>query len=214
MKDSARKEIEDLIVSYPELNTIKSKILLATDLMIESFKNNGKLLVCGNGGSASDSLHIVGELMKSFKLQRPIDKNIQEKIREKYPDDQEYLINNLEGSFDAKSLVSEISLITAFSNDKTADLCFAQQVYGYGNEGDVLLVLSTSGNSKNAIYAAKVALAMGMSVISLTGNNGGKIKEFSTVDINVPQDETYKVQEYHLPIYHAICLAIECEFYG
>lgn len=213
MKESAMLEIDKLIECYPALSVIKENLVIATNMIIETYNNGGQLLVCGNGGSASDSLHIVGELMKSFKLKRSIDDKTKERIMEMYPEDQDYLIHNLEGSLKAKSLVSETALMTAFSNDKSAELCFAQQVYGYGEPGDTLLAITTSGNSSNVIYAAKIAHVKGVKVISLTGDTGGKIKPLSDCLLNVPQSETYQIQEYHLPIYHALCLAVEKEFY-
>lgn len=204
------------------INSIKEKYKLfeklpleeTLEILIECYSNSNKLLVCGNGGSASDSLHIVGELMKGFLLPRKLGKNKQKEIRSVCPECSEYLIDNLQSTLPAISLVSEISLLTAYNNDKSSNLAFAQQVLGYGNKGDVLLAISTSGNSKNVVYAAKLAKVQNMKVISLTGSSGGELKELSDVLINVPLEETYIIQEFHIIIYHAICSAIENEFFS
>ena len=171
-------------------------------------------MICGNGGSASDSLHIVGELMKGFVLQRKLPSDLQNALREAAPNSAEYLIKNLQGALPAISLVSEVALSTAYANDKASDLAFAQQVLGQGRKGDILLAISTSGNSSNVLYAAQVAKALEISVVGLTGVGGGKLSDWSNVLIDVPEKETYKIQELHLPVYHAICLALEQEFFG
>lgn len=214
MKKSTLLILNKLIERYPELESCYNSINSSIIEISNCYKNNGKLLVCGNGGSASDSQHIVGELMKGFVLPRKISREIQDEIIKLYPENADYFIENLQGALNAISLVGETALTTAYANDKAPDLSFAQQVLGYGNKGDVLLAISTSGNSKNIIYAAQIAKVSGMKVISLTGKGGGKLKELSDVLINVPVDETYIIQEYHLPVYHALCLALENEFYG
>lgn len=180
----------------------------ATNLLIETFKNKNKLLVCGNGGSACDAEHIVGELMKGFILKREISNELKKEIND------EKLSDALQYGLPAISLVSQVGLSTAFANDQLPEAVFAQQVLGYGRENDVLLCLSTSGNSLNCVYAAKVAKALNMKVITLTGNKECKLEELSDITIKVPSDITFEIQEYHLPIYHAICLALENEFYG
>jgi D-sedoheptulose 7-phosphate isomerase len=182
--------------------------------MKESTKSHGKYLICGNGGSAADSDHIVGELMKGFVLKRPIEAELKMKLELSFPDEAYYFVENLQMGISAISLMSHSALTSAFSNDRASDLIFAQQVLGYGKKGDVLLAISTSGNSKNVVYAAQIAKAMGLKVVSLTGSEGGKLRKISDVLINVPEVETYKVQEYHLPIYHIICLILENEFFG
>jgi D-sedoheptulose 7-phosphate isomerase len=186
----------------------------AAKLVIDCYKNGGKLLVCGNGGSAADCEHIVGELMKGFVLRRELSPEQQSIISGSFPADSEYLISNLQQGLPAISLVSHTALMTAFANDQSADLCFAQQVLGYGKQGDVLLAISTSGNSKNILYAAKIAKVIGIKVIALTGKTGGGLKDVCDVLVNVPETETYKVQELHLPFYHALCLAVEEYFFG
>jgi len=214
MKSTSHYFIEHLIERYPKLNTIQFELEKAINIIISSITNDGTILVCGNGGSAADSDHIVGELMKGFILKRPINTVLSKKIKEKFPNDFEYLYNNLQQGIKSISLISHNALVSAFSNDKAPDLIFAQQVLGYGKSGDILLAISTSGNSKNVVYAAQIADLLGMRVISLTGDNGGKLKPLSSACINVPENETYKIQEYHLPVYHCICLAIENEFFG
>lgn len=208
MKNSTIEIINDLCNRYNSLDVCKEQILKSLDIIIYAYKNGNKLLTCGNGGSASDSMHIVGELMKAFKIKRPLNKELVEIL------DDEYMSSHLEMALPTVSLVSEASLTTAYSNDQAPDLMFAQQVLGHGKRGDVLLCISTSGNSKNCVYAAKMAKALDVFVISLTGEKPCKLDELSDVVIKAPSCETYKIQELHLPIYHALCLAIENEFFG
>lgn len=214
MKIAVAKIIDNLIERYPSLDICKKDILQSVEMLINCYQNKNKLLICGNGGSASDSQHIAGELMKSFRLKRKIPIEIQEQIEDKFPQSSQYYIENLEEPLTAISLVGETSLITAYSNDKAPDLIFAQQVYGLSNAGDILLAISTSGNSKNVLYACEIAQIKGMKIIGLTGQSGGKMNNICDIIIKTPEIETYKIQEYHLPIYHAICLAIEEEFFG
>lgn len=195
--------MNDFYKRYPELECCKNDIEKALQLMIETYKNNGKILVCGNGGSASDSEHIVGELMKGFLLKREVtDERHSQEMRE-----------NLQGALPAISLNSQIALMTAFNNDLNPDFVFAQQVYGYAKENDLLIGISTSGNSENVLNAVKVANSMGVKSIVLTGKDGGKLKSLATVSVCVPADETYKIQEYHLPVYHYLCAKVEEEFF-
>lgn len=208
MKDSSKLIIEDLINRYSELSNIKDSIIEATQLFIDTYKKGNKVLVCGNGGSASDSMHIVGELMKAFKLKRPLDKKLVEAL------DDPYMSDHLEMALPTISLVSEAALTTAYSNDQAPDLMFAQQVLGHGKKGDLLLCISTSGNSKNCVYAAKMANALGLNVVSLVGMKECKLDMLSKITIKAPNTETFKIQELHLPIYHTLCLAIENEFFG
>lgn len=213
MRAGSERYLNELIERSPVLKNCQQELVRAAEALIDCFKNSGKLLVCGNGGSAADALHITGELMKGFVLPREIPEEDREQIK-LHSHNAEYIINNLQRALPVISLVSEISLCTAYMNDKAADLCFAQQVYGYGTQGDVLLAISTSGNSKNVLYAAEVAHSKKMKVIGLTGEGGGSMFELSDILIAVPEHDTYKVQELHLPIYHALCLAIENEFFG
>lgn len=193
----------DLFERYPQLNICVKDIEKALELMVDTYKNGGKILVCGNGGSASDADHIVGELMKGFLKDRKVtDERIPQELREK-----------LQGVLPAISLSAHTSLMTATINDNDADMIFAQQVYGYANENDLLIAISTSGNSKNVVNAVKVAKALGVKAIALTGKTGGMLKENADVTICAPSTETYKIQEYHLPIYHYLCAEVEKEFF-
>lgn len=214
MKKETLEVIEQLIKRYPELVECYQDICKTVEILISCYNQGNKLLVCGNGGSAADSQHIVGELMKSFKNKRELRDNLKEVIRGKCIQNCEYYISNLEEPLTAISLVGETGLITAYSNDKDPDLVFAQQVLGLGRKDDVLLAISTSGNSSNIIYACEIAKAMELKVIGLTGETGGKINTLCDVIIKTPSRETYIIQEFHLPIYHAICLALEKEFFG
>lgn len=195
----------------------RADLNLTVEKICECFKRGNKILICGNGGSATDSLHIVGELMKGFILPRKIEdfnKNFVEVAEKIFPDDVDYFKKNLQCALPAISLVSETALNTAVANDNAADLIFAQQVLGLGKRGDILLAISTSGNSQNVLYAAKVAKVLELEIISLTGRSGGKLKNISDVTICAPADSAHTVQEFHLPIYHAVCIAAENEFFG
>lgn len=172
-----------------------------------------KVLLCGNGGSAADCEHIVAELMKSYHFSRKMPKDLETKLTEIHLGHAEYIYKNLEVGLKAISLVSQIGLNTAFANDRRPDLCFAQQVLTYGDENDVLWVLTTSGNSKNIIYASEVAKAKNMKVIALLGKNGGKVKKLCDAPMIVNLADTAEIQELHLPIYHTICNALEYEFF-
>ena len=208
MKKSSLEKINVLIQRYVDVKLCEKEIIATTELLIEAFQNGNKLLVCGNGGSAADSEHIVGELMKGFILPRKLKKDLVTKINDKE------LTDVLQYGLPAISLVSHTALSTAFSNDQLPAAVFAQQVLGYGKAGDVLLCISTSGNSLNCLYAAKVAKALGVKVVSLTGDKDSKLSAISDITIKAPAIKTFEIQEYHLPIYHAICLAVENEFYG
>lgn len=192
-------------------DTYKS-VLTAFDLLQNCYNNGGKVLVCGNGGSASDSEHIVGELMKNFVLKRKLKNDFIEKAN-KY-DDTNQLVNKLEGTLEAISLVSQTSLISAYSNDNDPEFVFAQQVYGYGKKNDVLIALSTSGNSKNVVWAAKTAKILDMKVISITGYKDSQLSLLSDCTIKIQNCETFKIQELTLPIYHALCLELEDYFFN
>jgi D-sedoheptulose 7-phosphate isomerase len=204
--------LDELFVRYPAINPIRDDIENATKMLISLYKSGGKLLACGNGGSAADSEHIVGELMKSFKIKRPIDKTLYDALGE-FSEEGAHMRDCLEGALPAISLTSHVSLSTAFANDKEPSLVFAQQLLGLGKKNDTLIVISTSGNSKNCIYAATLAKAMGISVIAFTGAPESRLSAIADVSIRVPETETFKVQELHLPIYHAIAAALEREFF-
>ena len=208
------KHIKLLIERYPALSTCREDVTNAYFLMEECYENGGKLLIAGNGGSAADAEHIVGELMKGFKLPRKIPAVYAEKIIAAEPELGAVLSANLQDTLPAIALDGHYALTTAYMNDCEPLLCFAQQVYGYGNEGDVFLGISTSGNSKNVLYAAIVARAKGMKVVGLTGQKESKLSTFADVCIKVQQIETYMIQELHLPVYHCLCLMLEDKFFG
>jgi len=205
--------LKELWGKYPDLETCKTDIVMAFELISNCYHKNGKVLVCGNGGSASDSEHIVGELMKGFKSSRLLPLKFKERIKNIYPEVSDYLSGHLQGALPAISLTSNSALNTAFANDVAADMIFAQQVYGYGNPGDILWGISTSGNSTNVIRALQIAKAKEMINIGLTGLTGGKMHDLCDVIIRVPRVSTPDIQELHLPIYHAICLMLEREFF-
>ena len=208
------KHIEHLMERIPNLQLCHDDIIKAYDLLEECYSSGRKLLVCGNGGSASDSEHIVGELMKEFKLKRKVYSDHAAALKEIDPDLGQVLADNLQGALPAISLTGHSSLQTAFMNDAVPELVFAQQVNGYGKPGDVLLGISTSGNSKNVLYAAVNAKAKGLKVIGLTGAEDNKLMKYADVCIRVPETETYKIQELHLPVYHCLCLMLEDKFFG
>jgi D-sedoheptulose 7-phosphate isomerase len=207
------QELKKLISKYPELDVCTDEIQTAFDLLMECYKQEGKLLLCGNGGSAADCDHIVGELMKGFTLQRPVDSEFTQQLLDVDQDEGNYMAQHLQQALPAISLVGHSALITAFANDVAADMVFAQQVYGYGQKNDVVIGLSTSGNSNNVLKALKVAKAMGLKTIGFTGKSGGKMKEVSDICICVPWQETLDIQERHLPIYHTLCIMLEKEFF-
>ena len=212
MKETTKKIYEELFERYPVLENIKDSVLNAFTLIKECFSNGGTRYCAGNGGSSSDSEHIVGELLKSFKKYRAVDEHTTKNLLA-LGEEGEYLLSKLEGSFPAMSLISQTGIMTAFANDKSWDTAIAQQLYGLGKQGDCLLVLSTSGNSKNCVYAALVAKAKGIKTIGFAGKNGGKLKGLCDECICVPELETYRVQELHLPVYHCLCAMLEEELF-
>ena len=208
------RHIDLLVERYASLESARNDIVAAYLLLEESYENGGKLLVAGNGGSAADAEHIVGELMKGFKLPRKPEADFAEKLVEENQELGSVLAENLQGALPAIALDGHPALSTAYMNDCEPLLCFAQQVNGYGKSGDVFLGISTSGNSKNVLYAATTAHAKGMKVIGLTGAKDSKLKDMSDVCIKAPQTETYMIQELHLPIYHCLCLMLENRFFA
>lgn len=210
---SQQKILDDLIGRYPIVSECRKDIQSAYEILCKSFENKGKLLIAGNGGSAADAEHIVGELMKGFKKRRCLDKDIKSRIMEVHAELGENLCKNLQGTLPAIALTGQIALSTAYMNDVDATLGFAQQVFGYGNGQDVFLGITTSGNSQNILYAMAVAKAKGLRTIALTGNRGGEVKAMADVSIVVPESETYRIQELHLPIYHVLCLMLEERFF-
>lgn len=214
MEERLLKHVDNLIDRYPKLIVCKDSIINAYEIMEKSYSCEGKLLVCGNGGSASDSEHIVGELMKEFRLKRKVYANQAEAMKNIDPEMGATLAENLQGALPAICLTGHSSLTTAFMNDANADLVFAQQVNGYGKKDDVFLGISTSGNSKNVVYAAITAKAKGLKIIGLTGSRESKMTMIADCCIRVPETETYKIQELHLPVYHCLCLMLEDRFFG
>ena len=214
MKKIVKNELEELIRRYPQLAVCKKDIEKAYLLLQKTYDKNGKLLIAGNGGSAADSEHIAGELMKRFKITRPIGKELADKLMKIDPERGERLVKNLEMPLRAVPLTSHIAITTAYMNDADATGVFAQQMLGFGNEGDVFLAISTSGNSENIISACVVAKAMGIKIIGLTGEKESKLSKYADICIRVPETETYKIQELHIPVYHALCLMLESNYFG
>ena len=208
------KYIDLLILRYPQLIVAKDCIVEAYQILEESYTNDGKLLVAGNGGSAADAEHIVGELMKGFVNPRKLEAEYSDALITVNKELGRVLSENLQGALPAIALDGHLALTTAYLNDCEPLLCFAQQVNGYGRKSDVFLGISTSGNSRNILYAATVAKAKGMKVIGLTGEKDSKLSEISDTCIQVPETETYKIQELHLPVYHCLCLMLEDTFFG
>ena len=206
--------LKQLVSRYPQLVECKADIGKAYEILEKAYTNGRKLLVSGNGGSASDSEHIVGELMKEFKLKRRVYREQAERMREISSELGDVLADSLQGALPAISLTGHSSLTTAFMNDSEPELIFAQQVNGYGMPGDVYLGISTSGNSKNVLYAAVTAKSKGLKVIGLTGQRENQLMRYADVCIRVPEIETYKIQELHLPVYHCLCMMLEEKFFG
>lgn len=195
--------MNELLSRYPQLDECKDDIKKALDLILDTYRNGGKILVCGNGGSAADSEHIVGELMKGFLKKREVtDVHIPEHLRK-----------NLQGALPAISLPSQSAILSAFLNDVEPDMIYAQLVYGYAKENDLVIGISTSGNSKNIANAVETANCIGVKTLSLTGKNESTLSKISTVTVRVPETETYKIQELHLPVYHYLCAAAENIFF-
>lgn len=207
------KHIDVLIDRYPQLTEIKPDIIDAFFVIQECYENDGKLLIAGNGGSAADSEHIAGELMKRFETPRPVPEEFGEKLKEIDPVRGEDLAKNLERGLMAIPLVAHEAMTTAYINDVDGYGVFAQQLYGFGRKGDVFLGISTSGNSNNILSATVVARALEIKVIGLTGKDGGELAKVSDVSIIVPENRTYMIQELHLPIYHCLCLMLESRFF-
>lgn len=213
LKEQLQKYVDLLISRYPMLDIVQDDILTVYLILENSYKNGGKLLIAGNGGSAADAEHIVSELMKGFKLPRKPKAEFTKKLISENKELGSVLAKNLQGTLPAIALNGHTALSTAYINDCEPFLCFAQQVNGYGKTGDVFLGISTSGNSKNILYAAITAHAKNMKVIGLTGAKSSKLEQMSDACIKVPQTETYMIQELHLPIYHCICLMLEDNFF-
>ena len=212
MQERTKEILNGLTERYPALKVAKNDISAAFEALLASVKSGGKIMICGNGGSAADSAHIVGELMKSFKKTRPIDAKTAARLKE-YGKEGARLALSLEGAIPAVALTENGAFLTAFSNDKDPSAVFAQQVYGLGEKRDTLLCISTSGNSENCVLAAVAAKATEIKTVALTGAGGGKLASLADVCVKVPETETYKVQELHLPVYHCICAMLEEEIF-
>jgi len=212
MKTATQAIFDELFMRYPVLDTCRTDIGAAFDAMLASYRAGGKVLCCGNGGSASDCEHIVGELLKKFKRHRDIPAAVRERLSSA-GEEGAFLADRLEGSLPAVSLVSQSGILTAFANDVGWDEAFAQQLLGLARPGDVAVLLSTSGNSRNCVLAAVLAHAIDVKTVALVGEAGGRLGEMCDVTIRVPARETYKVQELHLPVYHALCAMLEEELF-
>lgn len=205
--------LNELLKRYPALTEIKDDIEKAAKELIACYENGGKVLLCGNGGSSADCEHIAGELMKGFLKKRPVsdEKRIQMKANAPYLEDE--ILSKLQCGLPAVSLPSMTALNSAFCNDVDPELIYAQPLMALGNKNDILIAISTSGNSKNVYAAVKVAKALGLRVIGLTGASGGKLKGIADVCICAPEEETFKIQELHLPVYHYLCAETETRFF-
>lgn len=198
---------EELFERYPCLEICRNDIRLAFELFVSCYDNGGKILCCGNGGSAADSDHFVGELMKGFLKKRPLSD------KEKEIFDDKYIADNLQKGLPAISLCAHSALMTAFENDVAPSLVFAQQVYAYAKENDVLFCLSTSGNSENIVYAAKAAKASGIKSVAVTGRKESRLSETCDICIRLPETETFKIQELTLPVYHCLAAMLEEKYF-
>jgi D-sedoheptulose 7-phosphate isomerase len=214
LESKAEKYIDELVTRYPSLNTCTDQIRSVYTILEDCYSSSHKLLIAGNGGSAADAEHIVGELMKGFKLPRHLDPASKDRLVSINAELGSVLAENLQSSLPAVALDGHPALTTAYMNDCEPLLCFAQQVNGYGTAGDVFLGISTSGNSKNILYAAVAAKAKGLKVIGLTGQKESKLSNLCDACIMVPQTETYMIQELHLPVYHCLCLMLEDHFFN
>ena len=206
--------LNELLNRYPALEECKIDIEKAVDSIINCYENGGKILLCGNGGSCSDCDHIVGELMKGFLKLRPLSDEKKEEMKNNCSLVDDELLSKLQGGLPAIAIPSISALNSAFCNDVDPELVYAQPLMALAKPNDILIGISTSGNSKNVYGAVKVAKALGIEIIGLTGKTGGKLKEIADICICAPETETFKIQELHLPIYHYICAKIESHFFN
>jgi D-sedoheptulose 7-phosphate isomerase len=213
MPSTVNQLVEQLGERYGDLQPCLSTIQATIDLLIGCYQAQGKLLICGNGGSAADSEHIVGELMKGFLKQRPVSQQMRKMLIETFANEGAYLADHLQEALPAISLVSQTALMTAYSNDAAPDMVFAQQVYGYGCPNDLLLAISTSGNSTNVLHAVRVARTKGLHTIGLTGKSGGELAGLCDIAICVPHQQVDLIQERHIAVYHVLCAAVETTFF-
>ena len=208
------KHLQRLFERYPILKGCESELTSALAILTTAYETGNKLLVCGNGGSAADSEHIVAELMKGFQKPRRISDSDASRLAESAGALGTVIAGKLQAALPAISLVSHVALISAVANDTAAEMAFAQQVYGLGKPGDVLLGITTSGNSSNVINAVAVAKTFGLKTIILTGRTGGKVAPMADTAIRVPADAVADIQELHLPVYHWLCIEVEEKFFG
>jgi D-sedoheptulose 7-phosphate isomerase len=214
VKSTTQLQLHALIEHYPKLQQCEKSIVEAFEMLLATYRGSGKLLVCGNGGSAADAEHLVGELMNKFQLRRPLPPHLSSRLYDSMEEaDARFLAENLQQAYPAISLVSQSALATAIINDVNADMIFAQQVYCYGHSSDTLLAISTSGTSRNIIYAVEVARVLGVRTIGLSGSDGGRLKGLCDCTICVPATQTAAIQELHLPVYHALCGMVERELF-
>ncbi len=214
MKRTTDELLRAMMERHPGLMPCRESIVEAFNILRTCFEGGGKILICGNGGSAADSEHIAGELMKGFLSKRPIAGADRERLLTAYGSEGARIADRLQEALPAIPLTSSTPLMLAIANDVSPDMVFAQQVYGYGKEGDVLMALSTSGNAVNVIEAVKVAKAFGLRTIALTGKSGGGLYGFCDTTIRVPAEATHEVQEFHLPVHHTLCAMLESELFG
>lgn len=205
--------LNELFARYPALRACEKEIADARDALIACYEGGGKVLLCGNGGSCADCDHIVGELMKGFLKKRPLSEERRAEMQKNYAVD-DGILSKLQAGLPAVSLPAITGLNSAFCNDVDPELIYAQSVLGLGKAGDILIALSTSGNAKNVAAAVSVAKSIGMTVIGMTGEKGGRLREMADIAVNVPERETFKVQELHLPVYHYLCAAVEAHFFA
>jgi D-sedoheptulose 7-phosphate isomerase len=208
------RPVDDLVRRLPILIPCQASLEAAIELVANALRQGGKVLVCGNGGSAADSEHLVADLMKGFMHPRPIPESDRARLREIAGERGDEISAHLQGAFASIALVSQGALTTAIANDVRFDMVFAQQVHGLGRPGDVLLAISTTGNSPSVVNAAHVARLRGMGVVALTGRDGGEVAALADIAIRVPADRVFEIQELHLPVYHALALALEQLFFG
>lgn len=207
--------MEELLTRYPVLAVCEETLAEALALMLETYEKGGKIMVCGNGGSCADAQHIVGELMKGFLLRRPMTEEQKTAFEAALgKEDAEIFASRMQRGIPAMALDGATGLLTAYANDVDADYIYAQQVFACGQKNDLLIGISTSGNSKNVVNAMKAAKAMGIRTIALTGAKESKSSALASVAIRVPETETFKVQELHLPVYHYLCAEMEESVFG
>ena len=207
-------KLTELMQRYPQLEGCKASIEAAMELLRNMYRGGGKLLCCGNGGSCADCEHIVGELMKSFLIMRPMNDDVKANLDKLFPEDADKFYNCMQRGIPAISLPSQVAVLSAYVNDVDPEFMYAQLVQGYGRGSDVVLCISTSGNSKNVVRAAQMAKALGLKTLALTGAKDSKLSMLCDVTVRVPETETFKIQELHLPVYHYLCAQLEEELFG